>query len=144
MLFETGVSRRAMDTRHSSVMIKIRRTAATALAAALMVTVTAAADRPVHLIEVTASRFAFDPATIQVTAGEPVRLVIRSSDGVHGFSIPKLKIDVAVPKSGAPVTVDFPAPAEGRYEISCSEFCGTGHGKMKAALVSSGPRQTTR
>ena len=24
----------------------------------------------------------------------------------------------------------------GRYEIDCSEFCGSGHGRMKAALVS--------
>ena len=144
MLFETRVIRPPVDAQHPSVMKKIRWSAATLLAAALMATGTAAADRPVHEIEVTASRFAFDPATIQVTAGEAVRLVIRSSDGVHGFSIPKLKVDAAVPKNGAPVTVEFPAPAEGRYEIACSEFCGTGHGKMKAALVSSGPRQTTR
>ena len=131
-----------MDPQYPSGMKKIRWGMATALAAVLMANGTVAADRPVHEIAVTASRFTFDPATIQVTAGEAVRLVIRSSDGVHGFSIPKLKIDVAVPKNGAPVTVEFPAPAEGRYEISCSEFCGTGHGKMKAALVSAGPRQT--
>jgi cytochrome c oxidase subunit 2 len=79
---------------------------------------TAAADRSVHEIQITASRYAFDPATIQVTAGEPVRIVIRSKDHVHGFSIPKLKIDVQVPKSGEPVTVDFTAPPPGRYEIA--------------------------
>jgi hypothetical protein len=32
----------------------------------------------------------------------------------------------------------------GRYEIACSEFCGSGHGQMKAALVSIGPTQTNR
>jgi len=26
----------------------------------------------------------------------------------------------------------------------CSEFCGTGHGRMKAALISIGPTQTNR
>ena len=115
-----------------------------ALAAVLMVSGTAAADRSIHEIQITASRYAFDPATIQVNAGEPVRIVIRSQDGVHGFSIPKLKIDVQVPKSGDPVTVEFTAPPEGRYEIACSEFCGIGHGQMKAALVSLGPTQTSR
>jgi len=114
------------------------------LATLLRVTGTVAADRPVHEIQITASRYAFDPVTIQVSAGEPVRIVIRSKDGVHGFSIPKLKIDVQVPKSGDPMTVDFTAPPAGRYEIACSEFCGTGHGQMKAALISVGPTQTSR
>jgi cytochrome c oxidase subunit 2 len=116
----------------------------TALVAVLMVKGTVAADRPVHEIRITASRYAFDPVTIQVNAGEPVRVVIRSTDGEHGFSIPKLKIDVQVPKGGDPVTVEFTAPAPGRYEIACSEFCGNGHGQMKAALVSIGPTQTSR
>jgi len=42
------------------------------------------------------------------------------------------------------VTVEFTAPAVGRYEIACSEFCGSGHGQMKAALVSVSPTQTSR
>ena len=104
----------------------------------------AAADRPVHEVQVLAGKFAFDPPTIQVTTGEPVRHVIRSKDTVHGFSIPKLQIDVQVPKGGDPVTVEFTAPAVGHYEIACSEFCGSGHGHMKAALVSVGPTQTNR
>ena len=125
-------------------MRNLRWGGASALAAVLMVRSTAAADRSVHEIQITASRYAFDPVTMQVNAGEPVRIVIRSKDGVHGFSIPKLKIDVQVPKSGDPVTVDFTAPPAGRYEIACSEFCGTGHGQMKAALVSIGSTQTSR
>jgi cytochrome c oxidase subunit 2 len=125
-------------------MRNIRWGGATVLAAVLLMRSTAAADRPVHEILVTASRYAFDPATIQVNAGEPVRVVIRSTDGVHGFSIPKLKIDVQVPKGGDPVTVEFTAPAAGRYEIACSEFCGRGHSQMKAALISVGLTQTSR
>jgi cytochrome c oxidase subunit 2 len=124
-------------------MRNIRWGGATALAAVLMVTDTAAAGRSIHEIQITASRYAFDPVTIQVNAGELVRVVIRSTDGVHGFSIPKLKIDVQVPKSGDPVTVEFTAPAAGRYEIACSEFCGSGHGQMKAALISVAPVTTT-
>jgi heme/copper-type cytochrome/quinol oxidase subunit 2 len=56
----------------------------------------------------------------------------------------KLKIDVQVPKSGDAIRVEFTAPPAGRYEIACSEFCRSGHGQMKAALVSLDPAQTSR
>ena len=101
-------------------MRNIRWGGATALAAVLMVRGTAAADRSIHEIQITASRYAFEPVTIHVNAGEPVRVVIRSTDGVHGFSIPTLKIDVQVPKGGDPAAVEFTAPAAGRYEIACA------------------------
>src|SRR5437773_7809342 len=117
---------------------------AIAVAVVLMPHRMAAADPPVHEIQVVAGRFAFDPPAIQVTAGEPVRLLIRSKDTVHGFSIPKLKIEVRIPKGGDPVTVEFVAPPPGRFEIACSEFCGNGHGQMKAALISAAPVMTAR
>src|SRR5262245_27961580 len=96
---------------------------------------------PVHEVQVVATQFAFEPNVIQVTAGEPVRLVLRSADRVHGFAIRDLKIDVQIPRSGN-VVVEFTAPREGRYEIACSEFCGSGHGQMKAALVSAAATPT--
>jgi cytochrome c oxidase subunit II len=98
---------------------------------------------PVHEVRVVAKQFAFEPAVIQVTAGEPVRLVIRSADRVHGFAIRDLKIDVQIPRTGE-VVVEFTAPRAGRYEIACSEFCGSRHGQMKAALVSVVATQTSR
>jgi cytochrome c oxidase subunit II len=93
----------------------------------------------VHEVQITAMKFSFAPTTIQVVAGEPVRLVIHSADTVHGFAIRELKIDLQIPKDGAPVTVEFTAPPAGRYEIACSEFCGSGHGQMKAVLLSVAP-----
>src|SRR5438128_7967212 len=70
----------------------------------------ATADAPPALIrvfEMTASRFKFEPETLQVTAGDRVRLTVRSTDTEHGFAIKKLNVKVAVPKTGDPVTVDF-------------------------------------
>jgi cytochrome c oxidase subunit 2 len=96
----------------------------------------AAAGQPVHEVQIVASRYAFEPAIVQLAAGESVRLVVRSKDGTHGFAIPKLKIDLHLPDSGEPATAEFIAPAAGEYEIACSEFCGRGHGQMRAALVS--------
>ena len=121
-----------------------KRSAALAVVIVLMSHHIAAADLPVHEVQVLAGKFAFDPPTIQVMTGEPVRLVIRSKDTVHGFSIPKLKIEVRIPKGGDPVIAEFVAPSPGRFEIACSEFCGSGHGQMKAALISVAPVTTNR
>jgi cytochrome c oxidase subunit II len=130
-------------------MSGIRRTmprwgGAIAATAALMSQLSAAADQPVHEVQIVASKYQFEPATIQVIAGEPVRLVVRSKGGTHGFSVPKLKIDERVSKTGDPITVEFTAPPAGHYEIACSEFCGLGHGHMKAELISVAPVTTTR
>jgi cytochrome c oxidase subunit II len=103
------------------------------------------AEPQVHEIQVVASRYEFQPATIQVSAGESIRLVIRSADGSHGFAIPALKIDAHIPKGGEAVAITFIAPPAGEYEIACSEFCGSGHAHMKAALISvAAPTRTNR
>jgi cytochrome c oxidase subunit 2 len=117
---------------------------AVAMSALLISPPTADADPPVHEVQIVASKFMFEPSTIDVRAGEAVRLVVRSKEGAHGFSIPKLKIDVHLPKTGDSVTVEFMAPPPGRYEVACSEFCGSGHGQMKAALVSAASTLTNR
>jgi cytochrome c oxidase subunit 2 len=108
-------------------------------AAAVFLAPGSAVHRPVHEVQVVASKFMFEPAVIEVTAGEPVRLVIRSKDTVHGFAVPTLKIDVQIPRSGEPAIVEFVAPPPGRFDVACSEFCGGGHGQMKAALISIAP-----
>src|SRR5579863_1566040 len=106
-------------------MALIRRRILPVLTAAVIVGATpAAADRPAREVQIVASRFAFEPSTVPVSAGESIRLVVRSKDGTHGLAIPKLHIDARIPKTGEPVTVDFVAPPAGKYEIACSEFCG--------------------
>ena len=86
-------------------------------------------------IEVVASRFAFEPAQIEVTEGERVRLLVRSADGVHGFEIKRFRVNRAIPRGGKPVTIEFTASAPGTYEIVCSEYCGEGHEAMTGTLV---------
>jgi cytochrome c oxidase subunit 2 len=85
--------------------------------------------------EVVASRFKFEPEMLQVTEGEHVRLTLRSTDTNHGFTIKKLNVRVALPKTGEPVTVEFVADKAGTYEFKCSEYCGSGHGRMKGQIV---------
>jgi cytochrome c oxidase subunit 2 len=85
--------------------------------------------------EITASRFKFEPALIEVHQGDEVRLVMRSADGVHGLAIQELKVKVKIPKGGEPAWATFLASRPGTFEITCSEYCGLGHRKMKARLV---------
>ena len=86
-------------------------------------------------IEVVASRFAFEPARIEITEGETVRLLVRSADGVHGIEIKGHRVNRPVPRGGKPVTIEFTASAPGTYEIVCSEYCGEGHESMTGTLV---------
>lgn len=86
-------------------------------------------------IEIVAKRFSFEPARVEVTEGERVRLVVKSADGVHGVEIKKFKVNKKVPRGGDPVTIEFVASAAGEYPILCSEYCGDGHEDMKGMLV---------
>ncbi len=94
----------------------------------------AAASAP-RIIEVVASRFTFEPARIEVTEGEHIRLVVTSADGVHGVGIKKFRVEKAVPRGGTPITIDFVASAAGEFPLLCSEYCGNGHEDMKGMLV---------
>jgi cytochrome c oxidase subunit II len=90
------------------------------------------------VFEVVARRFAFEPATIEVTEGDTVRLLVRSADGPHGVEIKAFKVKKAVPRAkpgDSPVTIEFVAAAAGEYPILCSEYCGKGHEEMTGALV---------
>ena len=82
-----------------------------------------------------AKRFSFEPAAIEVTEGDRVRLLVSSADGVHGVGIRKFKVNTLVPRGGMPVTIEFTASEAGTYPIVCSEKCGDGHANMRGSLV---------
>ena len=88
-----------------------------------------------RVIEITARRFAFEPAEVEATVGERLQLVVRSGDGVHGIEIKKFKLKREIPRGGQPVTIDFTPDSEGRHPILCSEYCGNGHEDMTGMLV---------
>ena len=88
-----------------------------------------------RVVEITAKRFAFEPAEIEATVGEPLRLIVKSADGVHGIEIKKFKVKKEIPRGGDPVIINFTPNAAGRFPIMCSEYCGDGHDDMKGALI---------
>lgn len=89
----------------------------------------------VTTIDVVASRFKFEPATISVPEGGKVRLRVRSADRTHGIGIKAFRVKALIPKGNDVVTVEFVADRTGTFDITCSEYCGTGHGAMKGRLI---------
>ena len=95
----------------------------------------ASAAEATQRFEVTASRYKFDPARIEVRQGDVVELVLRSADTDHGLAIKAYAVKVAIPKGGETVGVSFVASRAGTFPIECSEYCGSGHKRMKGELV---------
>ena len=90
---------------------------------------------PVKTFDVIASQFKFEPATISVAEGDTVRLRLRSADRTHGIGIKAFRVKALIPKVGETVTVEFVADRAGTFDITCSEYCGTGHRAMKGKLI---------
>lgn len=95
--------------------------------------VTGGAD-DVKTFDVVASQFKFEPSTIAVAEGDRVRLRLRSVDRPHGLGIKAFGVKTLIPRTGE-VSVEFMADRVGTFDISCSEYCGTGHGAMKGKLI---------
>ena len=89
----------------------------------------------VKTIDVLASQFQFEPATISVAEGDRVRLRLRSADRAHGLAIKAFRVKALIPKVGEAVDVEFVADQAGTFDVTCSEYCGTGHAAMKGKLV---------
>ena len=89
----------------------------------------------IRVIDVVLSRYAFAPERIEVRVGEPVRLNIVSMDGAHGFQVKGMGLNVRIPARGRAVTIDLTPKDPGRFLVTCSEYCGSGHSRMKAWLI---------
>jgi cytochrome c oxidase subunit II len=81
-------------------------------------------------INITASRFKFEPNEITVKKGEEVTLVINSTDVSHGLVVEDLGVRSEI-KKGQPSEVKFTPTTAGTFGGKCAHFCGKGHGSMK-------------
>jgi|SRR5688572_20871272 cytochrome c oxidase subunit II len=105
------------------------------LAVPLLVALMPEAFDSTRTIDVTVSRYAFSPERIEVRVGERVRLNVVSVDGTHGFQVKALGVNAGIPADSRTVTVELTPTKVGTFEISCSRYCGRGHGRMKASLI---------
>jgi cytochrome c oxidase subunit 2 len=78
-----------------------------------------------------------DPVTlndIRVPVNRPILLQLTSSDVIHAFNLPNMRIKTdAVPGTMAPLW--FQAKETGEFDIACAEHCGSFHYKMKGRLT---------
>jgi len=95
----------------------------------------APAGAPVKEIEISAKKYEFTPAEIEVPVNTLVRLHLKSTDKEHGFELKSMKDSCVKFKPEAPATLEFYADKAGELEFNCCKFCGMGHGKMKGKLV---------
>ena len=71
---------------------------------------------------------------LHVPVGQPVRLIMRSTDVLHSFYVPafRAKTDI-VP--GRVNVMWFKPILEGEYTLFCTEYCGDKHSEMLAKVV---------
>lgn len=80
-------------------------------------------------IEITAKRFAYTPGEITLKQGQPVVLVLKSTDVGHGLRIRDLGVDLKVDAGGSKQVTVTPRKT-GDFIGHCTVFCGSGHGSM--------------
>jgi cytochrome c oxidase subunit 2 len=104
-----------------------------------------------QVIEVTAKKYEYSPATIHVKSGAKIQLKITATDHDHGFSIAtapdgagsngSVGLAFTSPqvcwqlKQGETTTIEFVAQTPGTYSFKCCHVCGLGHRGMKGQLV---------
>ena len=72
--------------------------------------------------------------TLHVPANRPVRLLMTSRDVLHSFYVPDFRIKQDV-LPGRYTETWFEATKPGRYQILCTEYCGTWHSQMWGEVV---------
>jgi cytochrome c oxidase subunit II len=91
------------------------------------------AAHSVKRVEIVAKRFSYEPSEITLKRGQPVELVLNSTDTTHGFAIRELGINL-VAKEGAHNEVTFTPSKTGEFSGKCNVFCGTGHSSMRMTV----------
>jgi cytochrome c oxidase subunit II len=68
-----------------------------------------------------------------VPVGRPIVVSLRSTDVIHSFFVPELRVKQdAMP--GMAIRLWFRPTKVGEYEIACNQICGLGHYTMKGSL----------
>jgi cytochrome c oxidase subunit II len=105
-----------------------------AVAAAALLAPTPSPAAEERVVEISARRFEFTPATITLQRGQPVVLRLRTQDVAHGFYMKALGIDTTI-EPGKVTDVPLTPTAAGRFVTICDHFCGAGHGNMKLTIL---------
>ncbi|HQR38536.1 MAG TPA: cupredoxin domain-containing protein [Blastocatellia bacterium] len=87
-----------------------------------------------QVIKMTAKKYVFDPGTITVTRGRPVRIEATALDRDHGIELKEFGVQSRLVK-GKTTVIEFTPDKTGEFTFHCSVFCGLGHHGMKGTLI---------
>lgn len=93
-----------------------------------------AQDAGERAVKVSAHKYAFSPAHIEVRQNDLVRVTFSTDDIPHSFTIDKYRIAKRV-EPGRPVVFEFRADQPGRFPIYCNLATDEGCRKMIGELV---------
>jgi cytochrome c oxidase subunit II len=82
------------------------------------------------------------PAVMTLPVGEPIRLILRSSDVIHAFYVPHFLVKrdvIPVGEGRTPNELEFTVTSAGTYAGQCAEFCGDLHSQMTFSVHAVSP-----
>ena len=125
----------------AAAMVRPRRSAASACmyGSAVVIalgafTLLAGAQDTGRTIRVSAHKYAFSPARLEVRRDDLVRVTFSTDDIPHSFTIDKYRIAKRV-EPGKPIEFEFRADQPGRFPIYCNLATDDGCRKMVGELV---------
>ncbi len=80
------------------------------------------------------SSFPITSRELHTFVGQPIKMVLDTSDTLHAFWIPamRMKQDLI---SGRTTEIRFTPIQAGEFPVVCAELCGGGHGDMRASII---------
>jgi cytochrome c oxidase subunit 2 len=75
-----------------------------------------------------------DNPELHLAINQPYKLVFRSKDVLHNFTVPQFRVKMDLVPGMAPYVWLEPTRA-GRFDIMCEELCGIAHFAMRGAVV---------
>ena len=83
-----------------------------------------------------------NPPVMGLPIGEPIRLILKSSDVIHSFFVPHFLVKrdvIPFPNGINPNELEFTISDPGTYGGQCAEFCGDLHSKMTFTIQAMAP-----
>lgn len=85
-------------------------------------------------ISVSAKKYAFEPAVIEVRHNDLVKITLRAEDIAHSFTIDDYRIDKRAP-AGRSTTFEFRADKAGTFPFYCNLRSDSGCRQMRGTLI---------
>ena len=71
---------------------------------------------------------------VHLPIGKPVKVLLRSKDVLHNFTVPQFRVKMDLVPGMVPY-IWFTPTRTGKFDILCSELCGTAHFAMRGKVV---------